>query len=413
VKTQQNPVLAVIGQGYVGLPLAMSAVDAGWTVFGIENLETRVNQINSGSSPVEDVSDLQLQKAISSGAYKATLDFSKVSQASVITICVPTPLDEKREPDLALLQLAAISMAPFVSNETLIITESTSYPGTLRDFIVPIIDSLKPNGTEALYFACAPERVNPGDSFWNQKNTPRLVGGIDSLSKNKALAFYNSICDAVVSVSNPEIAEAAKLLENTFRLVNIALVNELTQVCYAAGINVHEVIEAASTKPYGFMAFRPGVGVGGHCIPVDPLYLTWWGRKHGCPAGFVESADLINHEMPKYVSRRALEMVDFTIKNPKVLILGVTYKPGVSDVRESPVSELRHHLIAQGAIVAWVDPLVPSWEDSKPVDLDWECDIAILATNQTGIDFGKLLARGIRILDCTNSLGKLSGVTPL
>ena len=391
----------------------MAAVDAGWTVIGVDNFDAKVAQINSGSSPVEDISDAQLRAAIAKGAYKATTDYSAVSQASVITICVPTPLDEKREPDLALLRSAATGIAPFVSSETLVVSESTSYPGTLRDIIIPIVNSLKPRETSAVYFASAPERVNPGDPVWNQKNTPRLVGAINVESQKQALTFYKSICDAAVSVSTPEVAEAAKLLENTFRLVNIALVNEFTQLCSASGINVHEVIDAASSKPYGVMPFRPGVGVGVHCIPVDPLYLTWWARQNGGKAAFVESADSINHAMPKYVAERALSMVDKSIKNPKVLILGVAYKPGVGDVRETPVSELRDYLKAQGADVAWHDPLVPVWEGSNPVDLDWHCDVAVLATKQPGMNLTQLIARGIQILDCTNSISGQAGVSSL
>jgi len=410
VSAQQSKVLAIIGQGYVGLPLAMAAVDAGWTVIGIDNLAVKVDQINSGISPIEDVSGLQLQAAISNGLYRATTDFSEVTKASVVTICVPTPLDDKREPDLSLLKSAATVIAPYVSNNTLVVSEATSYPGTLREIIIPIVNELKPVGTEDVYFASAPERVNPGDAIWNQKNTPRLVGGINQESQNRALAFYNSICEAVVAVSNPEVAEAAKLLENTFRLVNIALINEFTQICSASGINVHEVINAAASKPYGFMPFTPGVGVGGHCIPVDPLYLTWWARQNGGQAAFVESADRINHEMPRYVAERALSMVKGNIVNPRILILGVAYKPGVGDVRETPVTELRAHLRNQGAVVGWHDPLVPIWEDSDPVDLGWECDVAILATNQTGMDLSRLINNGVQILDCTNSIVGQPGV---
>ena len=413
MSAQKPQILAIIGQGYVGLPLAMAAVDAGWSVIGIDNLDAKVAQINGGSSPVEDISDAQLQAAIAKGVYKATTDYSAVSQASVITICVPTPLDEKRQPDLALLRSAATGIAAFVSNETLVVSESTSYPGTLREIIIPTVNQLKPKDSLKVYFASAPERVNPGDPVWNQKNTPRLVGSIDEESQKRALAFYESICDAVVSVSTPEVAEAAKLLENTFRLVNIALINEFTQLCSASGINVHEVIDAASSKPYGFMPFRPGVGVGGHCIPVDPLYLTWWARQNGSKAAFVESADSINHAMPKYVAERALSLVDKSINNPKVLILGVAYKPGVGDVRETPASELRDYLKAQGADVAWHDPLVPIWEGSNPVNLDWACDVAILATKQPGMQFKQLISRGIQILDCTNSLTGQAGVSSL
>ncbi len=406
-------VLAIIGQGYVGLPLAMAAVDAGWTVIGIDNFAAKVTQINGGSSPVEDISDEQLQAAISKGAYKATTDFSAVTQASVITICVPTPLNEKREPDLRLLSSAARGIAPHVSNETLIVSESTSYPGTLRDIIIPIVNSLKSSKSSVLYFASAPERVNPGDPIWNQKNTPRLIGSIDAESQTMALAFYESICDAAISVSTPEIAEAAKLLENTFRLVNIALINEFSQICATSGINVNEVIDAASSKPYGFMSFRPGVGVGGHCIPVDPLYLTWWARQSGGRVSIVESADSINHDMPKYVAERALRLINPSIKNPKVLILGVAYKSGVGDVRETPVADLSDYLKNLGAVVAWHDPLVLTWDGSEPVDLRWNCDVAILATNQPGMDFECIVARGTQILDCTNSLKNLAGVTSL
>lgn len=413
VSAPKSQILAIIGQGYVGLPLAMAAVDAGWSVIGVDIFASKVAQINQGSSPVEDISDAQLQAAIARGVYKATTEFSSVSDASVITICVPTPLDDKREPDLTMLRSATKGIAPFVANETLVVSESTSYPGTLRDVIIPVVNEFKPATSSMIYFASAPERVNPGDPVWNQKNTPRLVGSIDPESQSRALAFYRSICDAVVSVSTPEIAEAAKLLENSFRLVNIAMVNEFNQICSSAGINVHEVIDAASTKPYGFMQFRPGVGVGGHCIPVDPLYLTWWARQKGIKAQFVESADSINHAMPRYVAQRALDIVDQNIKNPKVLILGVAYKPGVGDTRETPVAQLRSHLMTLGANVVWHDPLVPTWEHSNSVGLESQYDVAILATKQPGMNLEQLIANGVHILDCTNSLPTQSGVTSL
>ena len=413
MSTQQPKVLAIIGQGYVGLPLAMAAVEAGWKVIGVDNLEAKVSLLNRGSSPVEDISNEQLMTAISKGVYSATTDFAVVAQASVITICVPTPLDVEREPDLTLLRSAAAGIAPHLANETLVVSESTSYPGTLRDIIIPIVNQLKPEVSKKVYFACAPERVNPGDAIWNQKNTPRLVGAIDEESQARALEFYQSICDAVVSVSSPEVAEAAKLLENTFRLVNIALINEFTQLCSVSSIKVHEVIDAAASKPYGFMPFRPGVGVGGHCIPVDPLYLTWWARQNGSRAAFVETADAINHKMPEYVAQRALGLINPMIKNPKVLILGVAYKPGVGDVRETPASKLRDYLKAQGAEVAWHDPLVPVWEGTNPVDLSWGCDVAILATNQAGMDLTELIIKGIQILDCTNSGISQESVVPL
>jgi UDP-N-acetyl-D-glucosamine dehydrogenase len=396
----------------------MAAVDAGWTVIGVEKSAARVAQLNSGSSPVEDISDERLAKAITAKRYLASNNPADVSAALVVTICVPTPLDEARNPDLELLESATKDIAPHLADGTLLVSESTSYPGTLRDLIIPIVDSLKSSSAREIYFASAPERVNPGDLVWDQKNTPRLVGGIDAESLNRALAFYNSICDSVVATSTPEIAEAAKILENTFRLVNISLINEFTQLCSAQGINVHEVIAAAATKPYGFMPFRPGVGIGGHCIPVDPLYLTWWARKGGQVASLVERSDEIASQMPVYVAERALALaVGVSLgetlgskQAPRVLILGVAYKPGVGDVRETPASALRDALIARGADVAWVDPLVPVWEGTQPVTEAWQCDVAIVATNQPGMDVKSIIARGIPVLDCTNNYGNLAGV---
>lgn len=408
--SDRSRVLAIIGQGYVGLPLAMAAVDAGWSVIGIEKSSARVEQINCGSSPVEDISDSRLKAAISAGKYLASNNPADVAAASVVTICVPTPLDENRNPDLGLLESATKDVAPYLSSGTLLVSESTSYPGTLRDVIIPLVEKLKSQAAIELYYASAPERVNPGDPVWDQKNTPRLVGGIDAESQNRALAFYNSICDSVLATSTPEIAEAAKILENTFRLVNIAMINEFTQLCSAQGINVHEVINAAATKPYGFMPFRPGVGVGGHCIPVDPLYLTWWARKGGQVASLVERSDEIANQMPIYVAERALALIKGETGIPKVLIMGVAYKPGVGDVRETPASALRAALVAKGAEVAWVDPLVPLWEGSKPVTETWDCDVAIVATNQPGLDVKTIIESGIPVLDCTNNYGDSNGV---
>ena len=411
--SDRTKVLAIIGQGYVGLPLAMAAVDAGWLVIGIEKSAPRVDQLNSGSSPVEDIPNTRLAAAINAKKYIASNNPVDVSAASVVTICVPTPLNDAREPDLELLESAIREVAPHLSTETLLVSESTSYPGTLREVIIPIVNTAKPKETTTLYFASAPERINPGDPVWDQKNTPRLVGGIDEESQKRALAFYNSICDSVVATSTPEIAEAAKILENTFRLVNIAMINEFTQLCSSRGINVHEVINAASTKPYGFMPFRPGVGIGGHCIPVDPLYLTWWARKGGQVASLIERSDEIANQMPVYVAERALALIKPVVGTPKVLIMGVAYKPGVGDVRETPASALRAALVERGAEVAWIDPLVPLWEGTKPVTEAWDCDVAIVATNQPGLDVKSLLARGILVLDCTNNYGDFKGATLL
>ena len=409
----QNRNVSIIGQGYVGLPLAMAAVAAGWDVIAIEKSAERVAQLNSGISPVEDVSNKELAAAVASGKYLATGDFAALANSAVVVICVPTPLDGKREPDLTLLESAVKSITPHLADETLIVNESTSYPGTLRDVIVPIVQSAKSASANNLYFASAPERVNPGDAKWNMKNTPRLVGGIDAKSKELALNFYSSICDEVVATSSPEVAEAAKLLENTFRMVNISLVLELAQVFNKAGLDINEVIDAAATKPYGYLPFRPSVGIGGHCIPVDPLYLTWWSNQQGASSALVEKADQISREMPSYIAQRAMTLIGSAVTNPKVLVLGVAYKPGVSDTRETPVNDLVSELQKLGAEVACHDPLLSQYEGAELVDASWQCDLAILATNQPGIDYSYLLASKTTILDCTNSLKGFAGVVAL
>jgi UDP-N-acetyl-D-glucosamine dehydrogenase len=409
--SQRN--LVIIGQGYVGLPLAMAAVDAGWTVVGLDNSEKRVEALNSAKSPVEDISDTTLEAAIKSKKYRASTDFKNIEIAQVVTICVPTPLNDKRQPDLSALQNALISAAPFLTDGTLLVSESTSYPGTLRDVVIPIIEAHRSSGKKNLFFAVAPERVNPGDQKWNQKNTPRLVGGIDSKSHEIAIDFYSSISDKPVAVSTPEVAEAAKLLENTFRLVNIGLVNEFTKLCDVAGLDVNEVISAAETKPYGFLPFRPGIGVGGHCIPVDPLYLTWWARNMNSSAPMVEMADQINLEMHKFVATKALSLIKENKTNARILLLGVAYKPGVSDTRETPVAHLRDYLKILGHDVQWFDPFVDVWDGVSPVSQITGFDVAILAVNQPGIDLSQLLSQKIPVLDCTNSHTNLDGVTSL
>lgn len=405
--------LAIIGQGYVGLPLAMAAVESGWTVVGLDNSASRVESLNRGHSPVEDISNETLSHALKSGMYRASSNFEDISDADVVTICVPTPLDDKKEPDLTALRGATISSAPYLKNGALLVNESTSYPGTLRNEVIPLIEKKRPAGTKQIFFATAPERVNPGDQVWNQKNTPRLVSGIDKESHEKALNFYRSICDAVVSVETTEIAEAAKLLENTFRLVNIGLINEFIKLCNPAGIDVNKVITAASSKPYGFMPFRPGVGVGGHCIPVDPLYLTWWAKQSNLSSPIVELAEETNTQMHKYVADRALKLTKSNEQKIRVLLLGVAYKAGVSDIRETPVSHLRGYLIHLGHAVEWIDPLVSIWENTKPTSELKGFDVAILAINQPGLPIADLQRLGTPILDCTNSFSGQNGIQSL
>ena len=405
--------LAIIGQGYVGLPLAMAAVESGWTVVGLDNSDSRVENLNRGQSPIEDISNETLSNALKSGRYRVSSNFEDISNADVVTICVPTPLDEKKEPDLSALRGATISVAPFLKNGALLVSESTSYPGTLRNEVIPIVQKNRTTAKRQLFFATAPERVNPGDLAWNQKNTPRLVSGIDKESHEKALDFYGSICDVVIPVETPEIAEAAKLLENTFRLLNIGFINEFTKLCGSAGIDVNKVVTAASSKPYGFMPFRPGVGVGGHCIPVDPLYLTWWAKQNNLSSPMIDLAEKTNTEMHKYVADRALELAHSNKKKARVLILGVAYKTGVSDTRETPVSYLRKYLTHHGHEVEWIDPLVNSWEGTNPTKELEGFDVAILAANQPGLPIVDLQRIGTPILDCTNSYPGQNGIQTL
>lgn len=408
----RNKTVAIIGLGYVGLPLGMAAVDAGWSVIGIDASESRVKQLNSGESPIEDVSNSDLKSAIDRGSFIASQEFGRISNASVVVVCVPTPLDVNREPDLEMLCSAVTALSPHLTNESLLISESTSYPGTLRNVIIPIVETLKAEEVARIYFGSAPERVNPKDPNWNQRNTPRLVSGIDSESKIRSVEFYRSFCDVVVPVSNPEIAEAAKLLENTYRLVNIALINEFAQICHKEGISANEVVDAASTKPYGYAPFRPGVGVGGHCIPIDPIYLNWWAKKSGTEMETIKAADSINRSMPSYIAQRVLELSKSS-NTPRILILGVAYKSGLSDIRETPTSSLRKELLKHGAIVAWSDPLVQEFEGTIQVETSWECDAVVIATHQPGVDIQAFLNKGIPVLDCTNTFSNFDGVTNL
>jgi UDP-N-acetyl-D-glucosamine dehydrogenase len=327
--------VAVIGQGYVGLPLSIAAAESGLQLTGIDIDQKKIESIQSFKSPVEDISDQRIQSATASGNFRATTDFAKVSDAEAVVICVPTPLDGNLEPDLTALKSAVIAVAPYLKEETLIISESTSFPGTLRNVIMPLVKEKYSGDFSQLHFASAPERVNPGDLKWDIKNTPRLVGGINAKSTELANEFYSNFCSEVVLTETPEVAEAAKILENTFRLVNIALLNELNKVFSSNGIDTNAVVDAASTKPYGYMPFRSGVGIGGHCIPVDPMYLTWWARQNGSESKLVELADSVSRSMPKFVAEKAISIASSEVK--KVLILGVAYKPGVADTRETPV----------------------------------------------------------------------------
>ena len=381
--------VSVLGQGYVGLPLAIAACEAGYFVNGIDNDTSKISILNSGRSVVEDVNHIEIESALSSGRYKASTDIKLISESSIILICVPTPLSISNKPDLSFLISATTSVGKNLSPGTLVIIESTIEPGTTRNILLPLLE--KESGLKADQFnlAFSPERIDPKSIKWTVKNTPKLVSGLTEIAKQKAIEFYEKFIDSLTECDSLEIAETAKLLENTFRLVNISFINEIAIICQKLKIDVNKVIDAASTKPYGFMPFYPSIGVGGHCIPVDPLYLANKAREVGAPTRFIDLADQINQEMPEYFVGRALEMLG-DLKGKKVLVGGVSYKPNVADVRETPVAALIAGLDKIGAQVSWHDSLVKVWNGNKSVALSDNYDLAILATPHDYLDLTKL-----------------------
>jgi UDP-N-acetyl-D-glucosamine dehydrogenase len=396
---QDDKHVAIVGQGYVGLPLAMAAASAGWTVVGIEKSESRVAQLNLGSSPVEDVSDLHLKTALANGKYVATSELSKIEKCQIVIVCVPTPLNGSREPDLSLVEAAIREITPYLSDETLIVSESTSYPGTIRNYIKPAIEKYS-KAKLAHEYAISPERVDPGRVEWNQKNTPRLFAGLTPEATRRTREFYATFCDNLVEVSSPEVAEAAKLFENTFRQVNIALVNELAQISHALGIDVRETLDAANTKPYGFMKFTPSAGVGGHCIPVDPSYLAHLALENGVRATFIERANEVNLEMPTYIAKRVASDNGGSLKGKKVLVVGVAYKRNVADTRETPAEHLIEALNEMGAVVTWSDEVVGSWKGQSTSALSG-ADIAIVVTKHDVVSSEAILKAAPYVFDTT------------
>jgi len=403
--------VAIIGQGYVGLPLAMAACRAGWSVTGIDVSKSIVQALNAGASHVEDVSNHELREALDKGLYQVSTSGALVSKSEIAIICVSTPLDEKGLPDLSYLESAVRLIANHLPEKALLISESTSYPGTVRDFVVPLVASLRSDKGIGISYASAPERVDPRNAKWKMENTPRLVSGIDQVSTQRALDFYRSICESVIEVSKPEVAEMAKLLENTFRQVNIALINQLVPLCKELGIDIREVVEAAGSKPYGYMKFFPGAGVGGHCIPIDPLYLLWKARQVGIELPFVKEADEINGAMPDYVSSRLIDLAK-PAPGSYLAILGVAYKSGISDIRESPAEDVAHSLQIQGFKVLWSDPLVKSFHDYQEL-ADQKLAGAIVVTAQDGLAVYELTKSGVPILDCTGAYKAVKGVEQL
>lgn len=396
--------VGIIGQGYVGLTISAFAGEY-FAVVGFDNNPRIVDQLNSGKSHIEGVESSVLATWIKAERYKATTSGRDLADVDLVVIAVPTPLTKDRQPDLAFIEAACKTIGENVKKPVLVINESTSFPGTLRKYIKPAVEKYSSSGVEHLY-AISPERVDPGRSDFNQKNTPRLYAGLTPEASKRTREFYSKFCDNLIEVSSPEVAEAAKLFENTFRQVNIALVNEFAQIAHSLGISVYETLDAANTKPYGFMKFAPSAGVGGHCIPVDPTYLAAVAEEHGAPATFIRRANEVNLEMSKYVVDRVQADNGGTLAGKSVLVVGVAYKPNVADVRETAAELVIDHLRERGAVVSWHDDVVGTWksESSSPLS---GADIAIVATMHDSVKPADVIASAPYVFDTT---GKLEGV---
>jgi len=381
--------ITVVGQGYVGLPLAITASESGYTVYGLDSNDEKVALLKSGKSIIEDLSDEVVKKSVDSKKYLPTVDQSVISDSAVVLICVPTPLSNEHQPDLDALSSATAMVGKNLKAGALVIVESTIEPGTCRNILLSIL--LKESGLKLGEFelAYSPERIDPTNKKWGISNTPKLVAGLTENAAKRAGEFYGKFIDSITTCTSLEIAETAKLLENSFRLVNISFINELAIFCQKIGIDVIEVISAAATKPYGFMPFYPSIGAGGHCIPVDPIYLANAAKVVGVPSRFIELADQINQEMPGYFVGRAEEKIG-GLQAKKVLVVGVSYKPNVADVRESPVGSLITGLKQKGAQVSWHDDLVKVWNGEESVALSRDFDLAIIATPHDYLDLLKL-----------------------
>ena len=399
VKT--NNKLVVFGQGYVGLPLAVAASQVGFEVTGIDINLDKVLDISKGISPIEDISSGQLADLINSGNYKITSELGISPDTNLICICVPTPLDKNHKPDLTALKQAVRAAGKGLKPGMLVIVESTISPGTTRKMLLPILVDASGLSVEEFHLAYSPERIDPLNNEWNIKNTPKLVAGLSDEAANLAREFYSKFIDQVVICPTVEVAETAKLLENSYRLVNISFINEISMFCQKMGIDINEVVKAAATKPYGFMPFYPSVGVGGHCIPVDPIYLSEAAKSAGAGSRFIDIADEINQSMPSYFVERAKQIID-GVKSKKILVIGLSYKPNVADIRESPVISLVEQLRKSGAEVFWHDELVKSWngQESTPISADF--DLAIIATPHDYLELSAL--KDVPILNTRSSI---------
>jgi UDP-N-acetyl-D-glucosamine dehydrogenase len=414
--------VAVIGAGYVGVPLAATFAEAGCSVLVVDVVEDVVERLNRGESHIEDVPSDRWRPLAEQGRVRATTDYAELREAEAILIALPTPLSRQREPDLSIVESAARAVAQVLQQGQIVVLESTTWPGTTREVLQPILEQgsgLKAGADFAL--AMSPERVDPGREDWTTKTTPKVLGGIDAESTRRAADVYRRAIDTVIEVSSPDAAELTKLLENIFRSVNIALVNELAQLCDRMDIDVWEVVNAAATKPFGYMRFSPGPGLGGHCIPIDPFYLTWKAREFGFYTEFIELAGKVNEEMPYFcrslVSQSLNHHSQKAMKGSSILVLGVAYKPDIADMRESPAVKLIQLLQNAGANVSYHDPHVPSFAEHglAMTGVAYEpdrYDCVVIATDHHSIDYSDLVDRAQLVVDLRNATGRKGTESP-
>ena len=405
--------VGIVGLGYVGLPLAVEYAKAGFTVTGIDLVESKVARINAGDSYIQDVAGPEIEKLVAEGKLRATTDFSAIAELDTINICVPTPLRKTKDPDMSYIVAACQEIAKYFHPGMLAILESTTYPGTTEEVVLPMLSRPGLEVGQDFFLCFSPERVDPGNPKFQTRNIPKVVGGITAACTEMGALFYRQALEHVVPVSSTQVAEMVKLLENTFRMINIGLVNELAVMCDRMGINIWEVIDAAATKPFGFMPFYPGPGLGGHCIPIDPFYLSWKTRQSGIEARFIELAGYVNGQMPHFVVAKvqnALNDAGKAVKGSHIHILGVAYKRDIDDVRESPALDIIHLLQQLGAKVTFSDPFVPSIRIENqlimgsPVTAVADADCTVVITDHTSVDYSQVVASANIIVDTRNAL---------
>lgn len=406
--------LGVVGLGYVGLPLAVEKARAGYEVIGFDVQDKKVDMVNKGENYIGDIVDSDLAVLVKSGKLKATTDFSFIKDVDTVCIAVPTPLDLYKQPDLSYVVNSTRSVAQYLHKGMLVVLESTTYPGTTEEVVKPILEESGLKCGDDFFLAFSPERVDPGNKEFNTKNTPKVVGGCTKDCTEVAGMLYRSVLEGdILEVSCPAVAEMEKILENTFRNINIALANEMAILCNRMGIDIWEVIDAAKTKPYGFMAFYPGPGLGGHCIPLDPFYLEWKAKEYDYHTKLIETSGIINDSMPEFVVDNVMKLLNNkkkALNGSKVLLLGVAYKKDIDDMRESPVLKVIEHLEKNGADVEYNDPYIPTFvhEGRKFVSVDWEkeiaeADIVIITTDHSCYDYQEIVDKAQIIYDTRNA----------